>query len=61
MLNIKVIIPPDMFYLGVYFKDISSVNIAIYYLFLLITGDENGVYKCYKFIIARFMGCSYIG
>ena len=60
MLSIKVVILPNIFYSGVYFKDISSVNIAVYYSFLLITGDENGVYKYYKFIVAGFMGYGYI-
>ena len=61
MLNIKVVILPNIFYLEVYFKDVSGVNIVIYYLFLLITGDENGVYKYYKFIISKFIGCGYMG
>ena len=60
MLNIKVVILSSIFYPGVYLKDISNINIAIYYLFLLITGDENGVYKYYKFVVSGFMGCSYI-
>ena len=60
MLNIKVVVLPNIFYLGVYLKDVFSVNIAVYYSFLLITGDKNGVYKYYKFIIAGFIGCSYI-
>ena len=61
MLNIKVVILLSMFYLEVYLKDIFGVNIAVYYLFLFITGDKNGVYKCYKFIVARFIGYNYIG
>ena len=60
MLNIKVVVLPSIFYLGVYLKDISSINMAIYYLFLLIMGDENGVYKYYKFVIGGFISCSYI-
>ena len=60
MLNIKIVVLLSIFYLGVYLKDISSINIAIYYSFLLITGDKNGVYKYYKFIVTGFIGYSYI-
>jgi hypothetical protein len=35
-----------MFYLGVYLKDILTIYMGIYYLFLLVTGDENAIYKC---------------
>ena len=61
MLNIKIVIPPSIFYSGVYLKDIFGVNMAIYYLFLLITGNENSVHKYYKFIVDGFIGYSYIG
>ena len=60
MLNIKVVMPPSIFYLGVYLKDISNINMAVYYSFLLVTGNKNGVHKYYKFIINGFMGYSYI-
>ena len=61
MLGIKIVILLNIFYLGVYLKDISNINIAVYYLFLLITGDKNGVYKYYKFIVIKFIDYSYIG
>ena len=60
MLGIKVVISPNIFYLGVYLKDIFSINMAVYYLFLFVTGNENGVYKYYKFVVSGFMGYSYI-
>jgi hypothetical protein len=36
---------PGIFYPGVYLKDISTIYIGVYYLFFLIIGDKNTIYK----------------